>query len=135
MSLATLPYLNILKEFDPLLDETATVQRVNSVIIQSICYSKSACVVASVEDLDSPQFYQLCEFIVSPPPPPEVLFVCTQMVYECYLAHYHAYKVNATNVHKIVGQKELHDFHPLQCVTLPESHHQVVITKYHLFAF
>ena len=53
--------------------------------------------------------------------------MCTQMVTECYLAHYHAYKVNATNVHKIVRQKELHDCHSLKCVTLPESHHQVVL--------
>ena len=108
--------------------------RVYSISIQSTYYSKNACVVAAIVD-DIPEFYQICEFIITPPPTSEVLFVCTQMVTEYYLTHYHAYKVSTTNNYKIIRHKELHDFHPLQCITLRDSYDQVIMPKYHLFSF
>ena len=109
--------------------------RVNAVTIGGTYYCKNACVVASVDDQDSPEFYRISTFIITPPPTTQVAFVCKQMITEHYLAHYHAYAVRTTNVFKIVRQQDLHDFHPLQCVTLPETLTQVIMPRYHMFSF
>lgn len=98
--------------------------RVNAVTIAGTYYCKNACVVASVDDQDFPEFYRISAFIITPPPTTQVAFVCEQLVTEHYLAHYHAYAVRTTDIVKIVRQQDLYDFHPfhpLQCVTLPET--------------
>ena len=87
----------------------------SSVEIRGTRYSKNAIVVAQVDEDDIPLFFVILEFLITPLQ--EILFVCKKLVTRAFNYHFHSYEVTHTDEVQLLYHKDLHDFHPLECVT------------------